>query len=316
MTAPLVDEVLTNGIEGNEYHFFVRSNIEKKLLEFIFQNRISNIKIIGSQHYIFQLFVFISSYYSSFYFVQGTSAKKYWFIALLMKVRSFGITKVIGPKSNNSNLIYYESIPEEGHKVNYYLNYLSKASIIEYPTKLIQTIRKQVEKNLDDKYIVISPGSSEGEKHKRWENKKWNELIILIMDKHPNIKVKLIGTESELPFLEDIKTGLNSNVEIVVLNNFEQSFGVLVNSEITFTVCNGTSHLAAISGTRTISIYGPTNPDKTGVFGKVSVRVFNKKIECGPCYKLGYIQGCGKPVCMTDISAEEIFAFMNNTEWL
>jgi heptosyltransferase II len=74
----------------------------------------------------------------------------------------------------------------------------------------------------------------------------------------------------------------------------------------------GPAHISAASGTKTIVIFGPTNPQTTHPIGAEIIR---KEVDCSPCM----LRNC--PIdhrCMTQISADEIFAkiklFTDETE--
>jgi len=67
---------------------------------------------------------------------------------------------------------------------------------------------------------------------------------------------------------------------------------------------SGPLHLAAALAVPSVSIFGPTDPDRTVIPGVT--RVVRKEIACGPCYQ----KECplGHHRCMTSISVDEVYA--------
>ena len=71
---------------------------------------------------------------------------------------------------------------------------------------------------------------------------------------------------------------------------------------------SGLSHLAAACGTRTIAIYGPTDPGGSAPWGPGVITLKPQNTPCSPCFK----RQCplpGRP-CLADISPERVW------EWL
>jgi len=76
-------------------------------------------------------------------------------------------------------------------------------------------------------------------------------------------------------------------------------------SEIDLLVSNdmGLAHLAPAVGTKTVVIFGPTNPVTTRPFSD-QASVISAGVECSPCM----LREC--PIdhrCMTRVSADEVF---------
>ena len=85
-----------------------------------------------------------------------------------------------------------------------------------------------------------------------------------------------------------------------------ESFSRLGKARVVVANCNAISHMAAVVGTPVVGLYGPTNPLITGPFSEdLTVVSLNK--PCAPCYRRGYLTGCGDPVCMTEIPVEMVY---------
>ena len=73
--------------------------------------------------------------------------------------------------------------------------------------------------------------------------------------------------------------------------------GVLVSGD------TGPLHIAALVGTKTVSLFGPTDPRRTAPRGE-GHRILRRELECSPCFK----RTCplGHHRCMKDIAPEEV----------
>ncbi|MDR1871403.1 MAG: lipopolysaccharide heptosyltransferase II [Deltaproteobacteria bacterium] len=67
---------------------------------------------------------------------------------------------------------------------------------------------------------------------------------------------------------------------------------------------SGPTHVAAATGRPTISLYGPNNPQRTGVWGPLAHNILSPA-PCAPCFK----KDCPKDfICMERLTVETVFA--------
>ena len=78
---------------------------------------------------------------------------------------------------------------------------------------------------------------------------------------------------------------------------------VLRRARLAVTTDTGAMHLAAALGTRTVALFGPTAPWRTGPFGQ-GHQVVRLDLECSPCFK----RRCPEPRCLTELSPETVQA--------
>lgn len=296
MTLPSLDLFIQG--KSNIYYFFLKSKIEKDLIcTFLETSKIIFVLMTNKKNFIKILF---SNKFNEFYFVHGGTTIKHFIFYLLVFSR---IKIVPGFRSTFVNIFFTKAIrPERDHKVNYYRKYFSFTPINVYP--LIFS-KKDVKRN---RYvIVISPGCGEKEKHKRWSDKNWIQFIHSILLIKSNMSVILIGTKVEMPILVRIQKELSDNrISIYNPKSIKSTVNCLLSSDIVITVCNGTSHLASFLGIPVIALYGPTNPSYTGVFGNRNT-IIRSQLNCSPCYRTGFIEGCRDPICMNLIPAKRVF---------
>jgi heptosyltransferase II len=80
-----------------------------------------------------------------------------------------------------------------------------------------------------------------------------------------------------------------------------ESSAILSIADLMVSNDTGPAHISAALGTKTMVIFGPTNPKTTFPIGSEIIR---KEVDCSPCM----LRDC--PIdhrCLTRISADEIF---------
>ena len=289
---------LKDSLKKNQINIiFVKSKIQEDLIKYFLKN--FNIKyVIKSDSKLFFYLKFIFYKYDNFYFVHGRRNLIYDIV--LFFVRS---TKKIIPYCEKNPLHFknYDFIEKNKlHKVNYYRSFFKLPVIKKYNILKNSVSRKKSKIN-----ILISFGSGDLEKHKRWGVDKWNELIFMI-DRAYDCNIYLIYTENERDLFEKFNFHKKNNIYGVKPESIQESIDLISKIDYVISVCNGTSHLASILNKPILGIYGPTNPIFTGVFGD-KIKIIRKNYKCSPCYRPEFIKGCGNPKCMKDITSKEVF---------
>jgi 3-deoxy-D-manno-octulosonic-acid transferase/heptosyltransferase-1 len=73
-------------------------------------------------------------------------------------------------------------------------------------------------------------------------------------------------------------------------------------SRLLITTDSGPMHIAAAMNTPTVALFGPTDPSRTGPYGKGHI-VVRKKISCSPCF----LKKCDTKRCMKEITVVKVF---------
>lgn len=152
------------------------------------------------------------------------------------------------------------------------------------------------------KTVALGVGSTNS-RAKRWPAENYARLNDLLQSDF-NANVILIGSAAESGVSENV---FNLAVEkpITMTGKTKLDEAVAVLSEIDFMVANdmGLAHIAPAVGTRTLVIFGPTNPKTTAPFSPMA-EIIREAVECSPCM----LRDC--PIdhrCMTKITAGEVF---------
>lgn len=233
--------------------------------------------------------------------------------------RLIGAPIAVGPQGGWSRLGFNHVVRGLAgqHKVEYYATFARSIGLIDrvdshvsstigirqkrYSAKLFKSPEQ-----VNGRRIVIAPGSSPVEIHKRWPHSQYRELIVQLTCEYSDMHIALLGSPGEASLLEGIASGLEAErMQIVAQPDIEVTLALLQQSALVVCGCTGAGHLAMLAGIPIVGLYGPTNPSYTGPFTPM-LRVVRKDYSCSPCYRPGFEKGCGNPICMTDITVEHV----------
>ncbi len=234
------------------------------------------------------------------------------------------ISSRFGYKKEARNVLLTNSIDiplwkNQKHEVYYYLNLIAEIENKFFGKKTVldnnprfgldvseerkSSARKILADNgvdLSKKTIAFVAGSTNS-RAKRWQTQSFASLNNLVQS---NLKanVILIGAEDELNVsLEVFEKSLVKPVILTGLTTLAEATSILSVCDLLVSNDTGPAHIAAALETKTIVIFGPTNPVTTQPWNSVLIR---KDVECSPCM----LRDC--PIdhrCMAMISPQEIF---------
>lgn len=216
-----------------------------------------------------------------------------------------------------TNSIEKPAWKNEKHEIYYYLNLVAEVEKECYG-KVSETephfdldvsenrkdeARKILSKNgvdISKKIIAFCPGSTNS-RAKRWQSESYAKLNNLLQNEF-GANVILIGDKSELDVsLEVVEKSTYKPIVLTGKTSLAEAASVLSICDLLVSNDTGPAHISAAVGTKTIVIFGPTNPKTTFPIGAEIIR---KEVECSPCM----LRDC--PIdhrCMTLITAREVF---------
>lgn len=224
----------------------------------------------------------------------------------------------IGPKSGK----HYNATAEnrDQHKQEYYMSFLEtywerfesdrkhqfleqqpiQLSVNDFPSKYSSII--------EGDYLIISPGTSPFDTHKRWSKENYISLIQEILEKY-NHKIILLGTKSDNEVLNAIYETYEENNRVQIVNDLsiKHAMHFMSKSNVIISACTSSLHMAALVDASMVSIYGPTNYSITGPVSRKN-RIVRMGYACSPCFRDSFQSGCGTPKCMTDISVKSVYS--------
>lgn len=147
-----------------------------------------------------------------------------------------------------------------------------------------------------DRYAVIVPGARW--RTKRWPAKQFGKLASLLP-----IKTAIVGSRSDIKMADEI-VSLSNGKALSLAGKTDLLDLIEVLRQARFVVSNdsGPMHIAAALGIPVFAIFGPTDPLRTGPYGKGHT-IIRPGLSCAPCFK----KSCDDLKCMKRISADEVF---------
>lgn len=231
--------------------------------------------------------------------------------------RHFSILSLLGGAGHRVgwagplSFINNESFEPEGlHKV------IETARFIEYlgfsynSNDLLPNF--DVEVGQPENVVAFAPGSGEVESHKRWPESKYVTLARRLVEEL-DVNVEVLGGPGEESLCEKISAQANS-IRVKSFGgklSISETFDRLKKSNVVVANCNGLSHMAAAVGAPVVGLYGPTDAEHTGPY-TTRLTCVSQNLECSPCYRRGFITGCGNPVCMRSIEVDTVFSAVRN----
>jgi heptosyltransferase-2 len=230
----------------------------------------------------------------------------------------------IGYATDKRGFLLTDALPvpvwkNERHEIFYYLNIVAEIerkffgetkvwenepyfglNVSEKRKTEAQRLLSENAVDLSKKTIAIAAGSTNS-RAKRWQTESFAELSDRILSEL-NANVVLIGSPDELNI--SLEVFEKSKIKPIVLTGkttLAEATAILSLCDLLVSNDTGPAHISAALGTKTLVIFGPTNPKTTQPWNS---EIVYKNVECSPCM----LRDC--PIdhrCMTRISADEVF---------
>jgi heptosyltransferase-2 len=206
------------------------------------------------------------------------------------------------------------------HEVSYYLNLVAEVEKRmlstetvgrdEPSTRLPVSIERRERigrflkaAGLDPNGKIVGLGvGSTNSRAKRWLPESYAKLSDNLQES--GVQVVLLGSNDERDVADTI-AGLARSQPVILAGKTDLSEATALLSELDLLISNdmGLAHIAAAVGTKTLTIFGPTNPVTTAPLSP-NASIIREPVECSPCM----LRDC--PIdhrCMTRISVERVF---------
>jgi ADP-heptose:LPS heptosyltransferase len=152
-----------------------------------------------------------------------------------------------------------------------------------------------------ERVIGIHPGSNVA--LKRWPAERFVELAVAIAERRLG-RILLVGGASERETAAQIAARCPV-VDVVGRTTVRQLVGLSTVMDVLITPDSGPMHIAAAVGTRTIALFGPTDPGRVGPLGP-GHQVLSVPVPCGPCFRSGKFPNCPKALCMEGLRVSQV----------
>ena len=187
----------------------------------------------------------------------------------------------------------------EKHMVDQYLDFADYLGAAKTGVQWQITRHEFTRIELPENYVVLNIGATK--KANLWQPEKFAELAILLHKKKGLVSV-LTGGSADIPMGGMIKAiaggavmDLTGKTSLHELTEIISRAGAVVSCD------TGPMHLAVALGIKTIALFGPSNPRRTGPY---KGKIIQKSYYCSPCNK----KKCPDPRCMKLIQAEDVLS--------
>ena len=154
-------------------------------------------------------------------------------------------------------------------------------------------------------YVVFFPGASVADK--RWPVESFLELSEKINDR--GYEIVVVGARSDFKLAEQIVERCRG-VNIAGKTSLPQVARIVSGAELFVGGDSGLMHLAVAVGSKTVSLFGPSNPAKWGPRGE-GHHVISLELPCSPCSHFGTIPMCNYDYrCIKKITVSEVLNAM------
>jgi len=185
------------------------------------------------------------------------------------------------------------------------LNYVMPATPANYSLDRMQFAKNNP---VVGDYVLFLHGTTWATK--LWPENYWIELAKLLQTKQ--IKVYLPwGNVEEKERAERIAAF--SGAEVLPKYKLNEMIAIVAGAKAIVAVDTGLGHIAAALSVPTISLYGPTDPQKTGTVGDNQIHLA-AKFGCAPCLqKICTYPGASaeKPACFTTVAPSLVWKELN-----
>lgn len=230
--------------------------------------------------------------------------------------RIVGAPRAIGPDGKWGRIGFTSTIRPEPHehKAELFARFAREAGFpcdkVQIPNinmAQIDEVSRDFEMpGVGENWITIAPDSKTS-KHKRWSTANYRALMARLLADDPSLHIGLIGAPTERVLLEQAAAEFDAaRVRLFAHPSIPAALGVLKRARCHIGACSGALHLSTLVGTPIVGLYGPTNPDFTGPY-RANTRIVRLGMACSPCYRAGFEEGCGTPLCMEHLEVEQVY---------
>jgi ADP-heptose:LPS heptosyltransferase len=159
--------------------------------------------------------------------------------------------------------------------------------------------------NMTSQDLIIGFQAGAAARFKVWPDAKFIELGKRLLQYKPNIKIIVIGSRDEKDLCNFIAKSIGDRaLSMAGRLSLRQITALIKKLTILVTNDTGAMHIAIALGTKTISMFCPTNAWGVGPLQDIHLhKVIQKEMPCNPCIT----KKCKEPFCMELITVDEVY---------
>jgi heptosyltransferase-1 len=154
---------------------------------------------------------------------------------------------------------------------------------------------------LNKDYAVIVPGA-------RWKTKRWPAEEFGQLASHLPLQSAIVGSNTDKDIAGLIVSlSKGKALSLAGKTSLKELIGIMRNAKFVVSNDSGPMHIAAAVGIPVFAIFGPTDPAKTGPYGKGHT-IIKAGAPCAPCFQ----RTCDDNQCMKSVSADKVFEIIKS----
>ena len=148
--------------------------------------------------------------------------------------------------------------------------------------------------------VAFAPGAEFGNA-KRWPAAHFAELAEMILRRHPDARVILLGSPKDRPVCDEVAGGRAGVHNLAGQTSLAEAIALIAAADAMVSNDSGLLHIASALNRPVVALYGPTDPLHAPPFSDVAQSLY-LHLECAPCRQ----RECplGHHACMQGIAAE------------
>ncbi len=156
-----------------------------------------------------------------------------------------------------------------------------------------------------EEYVVIVPGA-------RWKTKRWPPEYFGRLAYLLPLRSIIVGSKSDVNIANEIVAlSQGKSCSLAGKTDLKELIAVIKGSKFLVTNDSGPMHIAAALGVPVFAIFGPTDPLRTGPYGKGHT-IIRESVTCAPCFK----KTCNDLKCVESLSVERVFEIVRGSRSL
>ena len=176
------------------------------------------------------------------------------------------------------------------------LNWKWRIYISDRDREIVDHLIEQLNK-YNTPIIAINPCARW--KTKMWHIEKFSELAKRLIDM--GIKPLFLGSIKDKIIIDKMIEEIKGAINLSGMLTLKQLAYLYSKCVTVVTVDTGPMHIAVLAGCKVVSIFGPTDPKRTGPYGE-GHDIIRADVPCSPCFK----RDCKDMRCMKEINVDMV----------
>jgi heptosyltransferase-1 len=165
----------------------------------------------------------------------------------------------------------------------------------------VRTFLQQEGVNPTDRIVYANPAARWETKY--WTVKGWAELADSLIERK-GARVVFAGSAQDVPYISLIAQRMKARPVVAAGKlALDEAVALIEAADVYVGVDSGPMHIAAFAGTPVVALFGPTDPEKVGPYGRGHRVIRVQGLECLACRK----RSCGNRRCLEDLDAVTVF---------